>query len=90
MEDGNARQPFSMFFRCAAEAGNCEARLMGLNSMANVITAKMENLFCEHLEQDAPLCLFLLSDGKGYSKTGGFVRTQQYQYDKNLYNLFGR
>ena len=58
--------------------------------MANVITAKMENLFCEHLEQDAPLCLFLLSDGKGYSKTGGFVRTQQYQYDKNLYNLFGR
>lgn len=48
MEDGNARQPFSMFFRYAAEAG------------------------------------------KGYSKTGGFVRTQQYQYDKNLYNLFGR
>ena len=52
--------------------------------MANVITAKMENLFCEHLEQDAPLCLFLLSDGKGYSKTGGFVRTQQYQYDTDM------
>ena len=37
MEDGNDRKTVSRYFRCAAEAGNCEARLMGLNSFDNYI-----------------------------------------------------